>query len=90
MILDKTLSIPSYIMFQEFDSEGILLDIRNQEHFGLDPISSLFLKSIQNKLCVKKACALILEEYDVESEQLYKDLNKLINTLLEHELIEVS
>jgi len=90
MILDKTITFPAYVMFQEFDSEAILLDIRTQEHFGLDAISNLFLKSIQEGSSIEIASSIILEEYDVEPEQLYADLQKLINTLLEHELIEIS
>jgi len=90
MILNKTISLSPYVMFQEFDSEAILLDIRSQEHFGLDSLSSLFLKSIQEKCSVEESCNRILEEYEVEPEQLHKDLDSLLDTLLEHELIEVS
>ena len=90
MIFNKLISLPSYVMFQEFDSESVLLDIRSQEHFGLNPISSLFLKSIQEKYSTEEACARILDEYEVEPELLHQDLDILLNTLLDHELIKIS
>lgn len=90
MILDKTISLPSHIMFQEFDDESVLLDIRTQEHFGLDPIANEFVKSIYNGSSPRQACQLILQSYEVTQQVLEKDLEALIEALLEHKLIEVS
>ncbi len=90
MNLDKTVSFPAHIMFQPFDDEGVLLDIRTQEHFGLDSVSTLFLKHLQNGSNTDVSIQLILDEYDVEEERLTSDLNALLDTLLEHGLIEVS
>ena len=90
MNLDKKISFPPHIMFQPFDDEAILLDIRTQEHFGLDPIASLFLTHLQNDKSPKEILSLILDEYDVTEEQLQTDINVLLDTLLKHELIELS
>jgi len=90
MNLDKNFVLASHVMFQEFDDEAIILDIRTQEHFGLDPISGFFLKSVQNGLKPIDAYALLLDEYDVSPEQLKIDLNALLNDLLKYKLIEVS
>jgi len=90
MNIDKDFVFPSHVMFQEFDDEAIILDIRTQEHFGLNPISSFFLKNIQNGIKPLDIYALLLDEYDVSPEQLRSDLNALLDSLLKHQLIEVS
>jgi len=90
MNLDKKISFPPHIMFQSFDNEAILLDIRTQEHFGLDPVATLFLTHIQNDKTPKEILSVILDEYDVTQEQLESDINVLLDTLLKHELIELS
>ena len=90
MILDKNISLPAHIMFQEFDDEAILLDIRTQEHFGLNPIANEFLKSIHQGSTPRDAFSFILESYDVKKEDLEKDLEFLLNNLVQHQLIEVT
>lgn len=90
MILNKTVSFPTHIIFQEFDDESVLLDIRTQEHFGLDPIANEFVKNIYKGASSRHACELILQDYDVEKEELEKDLSALLEALVKHKLIEVS
>lgn len=90
MILDEGFIFASHVMFQEFDDEAIILDIRTQEHFGLDPVASFFLKNVQNGLSPIDSYTLLLDEYDVSPEQLKTDLNALLDSLLKHQLIEVS
>ena len=77
-------------MLQSFDDEAILLDIRTQEHFGLDSIASLFLMHLQNNKNPKEIFTLILNEYDVSEEQLHTDITALLDSLLKYGLIEVS
>ncbi|MDF1880469.1 PqqD family protein [Sulfurimonas sp. MAG313] len=89
-MLHKSISFLPHIMFQEFDHESILLNINTQEHFGLDPVSTLFIKNIINGLTPLDACKVILKDYDVDEEQLHKDINELIESLVLKNLIEVS
>jgi len=89
-MLNKTITFLPHIMFQEFDNEAVLLNVQTQEHFGLDPISSLFIKNVLKNLSIQEIEKIITNEYNVTKEQLSKDLNSLITTLLENKLIEVS
>jgi len=90
MNLDTKITFPSYVMFQEFDDEAVLLDIRSQEHFGLDPIGSLFVKELHTGISIQEASLSILDIYDVTREQLQVDLSALLDSLLKHELIQIA
>jgi len=90
MDLNKKISFSSYVMFQTIDDEAIILDIRTQKHFGLNQIASIFLSHIQNNTTTKDALDLILQEFDVTKQQLETDISALLDTLLEHGLIETT
>jgi len=90
MTFNQTITFPSYIMFQEFDNESILLDIRTQEHFSLDTVASLFISQLHKGKNIEDSFNLILDSYEVLPEQLNKDLDSLLKELLKHELIEVT
>jgi len=89
MILNKNFLLPAHIMFQTFDDEAVLLDIRTQEHFSLNPIASLFIQSIQEHKSTKASIENILNEYEVTQEALETDLKHLVEELIKHKLIEV-
>ncbi len=89
MNFNQVISFPSYIMFQEFDNESILLDIRSQEHFALDAIGSLFFSQVSKGASTQESFEKILNLYEVSKEQLEKDLDNLLQQLLKYELIEV-
>ena len=90
MIIDNNISIAPYVMFEKFDDEAVLLDVRKQEHYGLDPITCEFLQSIQDGLSNTESISLILKQYDVSEKRLNQDLNVVLESLLEHELITLS
>jgi len=90
MNFNQTLTLAPHIMFQEFDNEAILLDIRTQNHFGLDNIGSILCSQVSNKVALKTIFDSILQNYDVSKEQLENDLTALIQELHKHELIEIS
>ncbi len=90
MDFTQKVSLAPHVMFQNFDSESILVDVRTQEHFALDPISSLLFTQINEGLSLKESFNTILESYDVSAEQLSTDLNTLLNELLKYELIKVT
>jgi len=90
MNFNQTLTLPSHIMFQEFDNEAILLDIRTQNHFGLDSIGSILCSQVSNNVALETIFNSILQSYDVSKEQLEKDLTALIQELHKHELLEIN
>lgn len=90
MTFDQIISFPSYIMFQHFDDEAVLLDIRTQMHYGLNPLGAQLISLIQEGKSLQDAYEALLNEYDVMPEQLEKDIHTLLDTLLEHQLIEFS
>jgi hypothetical protein len=90
MNFNQTLTLPAHIMFQEFDNEAILLDIRTQNHFGLDNIGSLLCSQLSKKIDLETIFNSILQNYDVSKEQLDNDLTALIEELHKHELIEIN
>ena len=78
------------ILFQELDNELVLLNLVNEQYFGLDPIGSrmwqLLEQHKQTSLVVKQICL----EYDVNEEQASQDLNNLVTKLADAKLIRIN
>lgn len=70
-------------MFQEINSEGVILDLRSSTYFGLDEVGVRLWQLLQANPSLKVASEALLAEYDVEPNQLEQDLNRLVDELVE-------
>lgn len=89
MDFNRTISFPAHIMFQQFDDEAVLLDIRTQEHFGLDGVAALFITHLKQSNDLKQAFEHVMDNYAVEEEELSKDLEQLLEQLQAYKLIDI-
>jgi len=76
------------VIFQSLHDEIVLLNMKTQEYFGLDDVGSkmwnLLVQSGDAEIVADCLCA----EYDVERETVRKDLDILIERLLEAGLLK--
>lgn len=89
MISTMNIKLVEHALFETFDDESVILNVINQEHYGLDEIASIFISYIHKDQPVSSALEYILDNYDVSQEQLESDLNNLIHSLKDHHLIEI-
>jgi len=76
------------VLSQEIDDETVLLDMKSENYFGLNYVGKRVLDIITTGANIDTIVQTLLEEFDVEENQLEKDINELIQQLLDTGLIE--
>ena len=82
------LKISPEVHSQEVGGETVLLDLNSESYFGLDEVGTRIWQLLQEKRDMGSIFETILGEYDVEAEQLSKDLDELVQKLVEAGLVE--
>ena len=88
-LTNKKLKISPEVHSQEVGSETVLLDLQSESYFGLDEVGTRVWQLLQESGDMESIFETILEEYDVEKEQLRKDLDDLVNKLVEAGLVSI-
>ena len=84
---DRGLSVPSDVLLQELDGESVILNLETTRYFGLDQVGTRILDLLNESPTIQEAYDSLMEEYEVEPEVLTKELNALIEALLEKGIV---
>lgn len=76
-------------LYSEIDSEAVILDINSGTYYGLNDVSNQIWQWLQTPASQDKLLGLLLEEYDVSSEEASADLERLLREMVSTGLIEV-
>jgi hypothetical protein len=76
-------------LHRDLQGEGVLLQLETGEYFGLDEIGERFWTLIVEHGDLDAVQARLLEEFDVEPDVLARDLDDLVNELIEKQLVDV-
>lgn len=91
--LPETINVNPDVLFQELATETVLLNIGNEQYFGLDDIGSrmwqLFSEN-NNANNVNDVLTQMLDEFDVDEDRLGKDLLVFIEQLSEAGLVSIT
>ena len=87
--LSSTFSISQEVLSQEVSGETVLLDLQSESYFGLDAVGTRIWQLLQEKHHLQQVFDTMLEEYDVDEKQLEKDLNELLDKLMDEKLITI-
>ena len=87
--LSSTFSVSQEVLSQEVSGETVLLDMQSESYFGLDAVGTRIWQLLQEKHSLQEVFDVMLEEYEVEEKQLEKDLNELLNKLIDEELVTI-
>jgi hypothetical protein len=68
--------------------EAVILNVSSGVYFGLDTVGTRMWQLISEHGSTEKVVAALLDEYEVEESQLRHDLDKLIDQLIEKELLK--
>ncbi|MGF1477877.1 MAG: PqqD family protein [Cyanophyceae cyanobacterium] len=83
-------SVPQEVLIQDVGGESVLLNLASEQYFGLDDVGTRMWTTLVEKTEVEAAYKTLLAEYDVEPEQLRRDLQQLIQKLVDHGLLSVT
>ena len=89
MNLNQKITFADTVFAQEVDGEMVLLDMNSENYFGLDEVGTAIWQAMQEKETLQEVLDVLLEQYEVESDVLEKDLANFVNKLVESELVEV-
>ncbi len=85
--LSSNITISSNVLAQEINSETVLLDLKSESYFGLDAVGTRIWQLLQEHSGLQEVLDILLEEYNVTSEQLTIDIEELLTKLKESGLI---
>ena len=82
--------MPPETLVNVIGNETVIMSLKSQCFFGLDEVGTDMWKALTSSTSIQEAYDALLNEYDVDEESLRNDLERLIEQLVERQLIEVS
>lgn len=73
----------------DVEDEVVILGMKDGVYYGLNPVGAFIWSQIQEPRRIEEIRDLILEEFDVGTEECEADLMELLQELLEKGLIEL-
>ena len=69
------------VLHQELSGETVLLNLKTEHYFGLDPVGTRIWQVVGETASAEAVVKQLLEEYDVEEPQLRSDVERLLSEL---------
>jgi hypothetical protein len=87
---DSRVRIPEDVLISELDGESVLLNLKSEAYFGLDDVGTRMWGVVTSANSIAHAFETLSGEFDVEPGTLRKDLEDLLDALLQRGLLEVA
>ena len=81
-------SVSADVMIRQVGDESVLLNLKSEQYMGLDDVSTRIWQALTGGGSIQSAYETLLAEFDVEPEQLHKDVEDFIQELLRLGLIQ--
>ena len=81
------LAINPSVIYRELDGEVVLLNLQSGVYYGLDAVGSRVWQLLMQSRGVDEVCAILLDEYDVDTETLRADVDRLVDDLSDKGLV---
>ena len=78
------------VLVNVIDGESVLLNLKSESYFGLDEVGTRMWQVLSESDRSRPPTKPCSAKYDVEPEQLERDLENLIEQLREHGLVETT
>jgi predicted nuclease with TOPRIM domain len=87
--MNQTVQVLPDVLSQEVSGETVLLDLNNENYFGLNEVGTRIWQLLQEQNDLEKIYDVLLDEYEVDTKQLRKDFDDIINQLKDTGLITI-
>ena len=77
------------VLIRTVGDESVVLNLQTEHYLGLDDVSTRIWQLLTAGGSIQSAYETLLTEYEVEPEQLRRDLDDFIQELLQLQLVEV-
>jgi len=81
------ITLSPQVIFQELDKEAILLDLNGEAYYGLDEVGMRLWQLLSANGDFDAAVAQMVTEYEVEEEELRRDLLELLEDMAQSDLV---
>ena len=81
--------VPDTVLFRELDGESVLLNLTTESYLGLDDVGTRMWALFSTLPSIQAAYDTLLTEYEVAPEVLRRDVEVLLNQMIEHGLVEL-
>ena len=72
--LPRRVTLSSQVLFQQLESEAVLLDLDSEHYYSLDPVATRIWKLLSEDGSVETAVSSLLATYDIDETTLRRDL----------------
>jgi hypothetical protein len=88
-ILRMRVGVPRHVVFRDFVSETVLLNINTGQYHGLNPTAGRMLTVLDSVGEVDAAAKQLAREFEQPLDRIEEDLSELCEGLIERNLLEV-
>jgi hypothetical protein len=88
--MTQIIDISSEVLTQEVGGETVILDLKSETYFGLDEVGTRIWQLLVDQEDIRTITATMMHEYDVEEDQVEKDIQNLLVKLDEAGLINLN
>ncbi|MBN1428629.1 MAG: PqqD family protein [Anaerolineae bacterium] len=81
--------VPEKVLLREVAGEAVILNLNNEQYYGLDEIGTRFWTMLTTSSSIREAIDDLLAEYDVDRATLEQDMRDLLSKLAEQGLVEL-
>lgn len=85
--LPSAVAIADSVLYQELEEEAVLLNMANQQYYGLNDVGAQMWKSLTEAGSIADAEDRLLKMYEIEQSTLRSDLEALVRDLLKAGLL---
>ena len=87
--MNQTIQVLPDVLSQEVSGETVLLDLNNENYFGLNEVGTRIWQLLQEQNNLEKIYDIMLDEYEVDTKRLRKDFDDIIKQLVDTGLITI-
>jgi hypothetical protein len=82
-----TFAVPESVHSREVGGETVILDTVGGTYYGLDEVGTRIWDLVRDGRSVEAVETVLLDEYEVEPDDLHRDLERLLDELLDQGLL---
>jgi len=87
---ESTLSVPEYVLARRSGSETVLLNLDNEQYYGLSGVGTRLWELLEAGTTFGRALAALLAEYDIDRDALVADITRTVIDLQKSGLVLIN
>lgn len=88
-LLSASVRIPQHVVYRDFPSETVVLNLETEMYHGLNPTAGRMLAALEQEPSVGAAARRIADHYGKPRSEVQRDLCELCTRLLDRGLVEL-